>query len=215
MANGIEAVVFDVDNTLMDFSKMKHTCISAAIDAMIEKGLPASKEDATRITFDIYNREGYEYQEIFKPVLKQIVGKIDWKLLATAVIAYRKEKQKHMHPYPKVRSTLAALRERSIKLAVLTDAPHFQAYTRLADLDLLYSFDAIVTHEDTYLRKPNPAPFMMALERLGVKPEKALMLGDWPEKDIAGAKTVGMKTALAKYGSMNDQPKNGPNANYK
>ena len=38
------------------------------------------------------------------------------------------------------------------------------------------------------------------LKRLEVKPEEALMVGDWAERDIVGAKNVGMKTAFAKYG---------------
>ena len=58
----------------------------------------------------------------------------------------------------------------------------------------------MVTFEDTGERKPNPAPFLAVLKKLEVKPEEALMVGDWAERDIVGAKNVGMKTAFAKYG---------------
>ena len=37
---------------------------------------------------------------------------------------------------------------------------------------------------------------------LGLKPEEILFVGDNPGRDIAGAKKVGMKTALAKYGQV-------------
>jgi putative hydrolase of the HAD superfamily len=44
----------------------------------------------------------------------------------------------------------------------------------------------------------------MVLEKLGVKAGDALMLGDWAERDVVGAKSVGMKTAFAKYGDTFD-----------
>ena len=40
----------------------------------------------------------------------------------------------------------------------------------------------------------------MVLKKLEVKPEEALMVGDWAERDIIGASKLGMKTAFAKYG---------------
>ena len=33
-----------------------------------------------------------------------------------------------------------------------------------------------------------------------VKPEEALMIGDWPERDVVGAKQIGIKTIFARYG---------------
>ena len=40
----------------------------------------------------------------------------------------------------------------------------------------------------------------MSLESLGLKPEETIMIGDWPERDVVGAKQIGMKTAFARYG---------------
>ena len=198
----IKAVIFDLDNTLIDFLKFKKACINASVDAMIAKGLNISKKHAIEMIFQIYHEYGYEYQNIFEHFLKKVRGETDFKLIATAISAYRKEKLKFMKPYPNVIPTLKKLRAKGIKLAILTDAPKFQAYTRLADLDLLYEFDPIIAFEDTYERKPNPAPFKKMLAELKLKPNEVLMVGDMPDRDIKGAKAVGMKTALAKYGLM-------------
>ena len=81
-----------------------------------------------------------------------------------------------------------------------TDAPRMSAWTRLVSLGLDSFFDAVVANEDTGKRKPDPAPFRLALERLEVKPEEAIMIGDWAERDMVGAKALGMKTAFARYG---------------
>ncbi len=47
-------------------------------------------------------------------------------------------------------------------------------------------------------------PFNTVLKKLEVKPEEALMVGDWAERDIVGASKVGMKTAFARYGDTFD-----------
>jgi putative hydrolase of the HAD superfamily len=58
----------------------------------------------------------------------------------------------------------------------------------------------VVTYDDTQKRKPDPAPFSLALERLGVVAADAVMIGDWPERDVVGAKALGMTTVFARYG---------------
>ena len=59
-------------------------------------------------------------------------------------------------------------------------------------------FEVVVTH------KNKKTPFLKACENLNVKPQECLFVGDWPERDIVGAKGVGMKTAWAKYGSCGE-----------
>jgi putative hydrolase of the HAD superfamily len=57
-----------------------------------------------------------------------------------------------------------------------------------------------VTYEDTEKRKPAPEPFEKALQLLKVPADQAIMIGDWAERDIVGAKVLGMKTVFARYG---------------
>ena len=51
-----------------------------------------------------------------------------------------------------------------------------------------------------FIGKPNPLLYQMAMQRLGVKAENCLMVGDRPDTDIAGAASLGMKTALIRTG---------------
>jgi putative hydrolase of the HAD superfamily len=198
----IRAIIFDLDNTLIDFMKFKKACINASVDAMISEGLSVSKSEAISIVFELYKEYGWDNQKIFDKFLKKTKGLVDYKLLATAITAYRREKTKYMKPYPNVVPTLKKLKSKGIKLAILSDAPRLQAYIRLADLGLLDYFDPIVTLDDTGKRKPHPAPFKKILSELKLKPQEVLMVGDAPQWDIKGAKAVGMKTCLARYGLM-------------
>jgi putative hydrolase of the HAD superfamily len=87
-----------------------------------------------------------------------------------------------------------------LKLAVVSDAPAREAWLRLCYLNFHHIFDQVITYDDTGQRKPHEAPFRKALELLDVTPPEALMVGDWPERDVVGAAKVGMKTVFARYG---------------
>ena len=208
----IKAVVFDLDNTLVDFMTMKTRAVDAAISAMIDAGLKLSYEEAKRIIDRIYAEKGIEYQQVFDDLLKEVYGKIDYKILASGIVAYRKAREAALVPYPHVYMTLTTLLKMGLKLAVISDAPAREAWLRLCYLNFHHMFDYVITYDDTGERKPSPAPFLKVLELLKVKPEEAIMVGDWAERDVVGAKKVGMKTAFARYGdTFNTQ---NPNADY-
>ena len=82
----------------------------------------------------------------------------------------------------------------------MSDAPSREAWMRIYYLNLYHFFDVVITFDDSGERKPSEVPFKLCLESLNLKPKNALMVGDWPERDVVGAKKIGMKTAFARYG---------------
>ncbi len=91
--------------------------------------------------------------------------------------------------------TLAALRARGLELAVVSNwdiglADHVE---RLGAGGL---FSAVVTSAEAEAAKPDPAAFLIALERIGVHPRRALHVGD-EDEDEQGAARAGMKFAAA------------------
>jgi putative hydrolase of the HAD superfamily len=196
----IKAIVFDLDNTLIDFMRMKNTAVEAATKAMIDAGLDFPYAEIRKKIDEIYNERGIEYQKVFDLLLNHFIGNIDHKILSAGIVAYRTAREAELNTYPKVFPTLIKLIKMGIKLGVVSDAPSREAWLRLSYIGLHHMFDAIVTFDDSNERKPSPVPFNLALERLGVNAENALMLGDWAERDVVGAKSVGMKTAFARYG---------------
>ena len=71
---------------------------------------------------------------------------------------------------------------------------------RICSVNLHHIFDAVVTFDDTGKLKPSREPFEHVLKLLNVSADESLMVGDWPERDVIGAKQIGMKTAFARYG---------------
>ena len=196
----IKAVIFDIDNTLTDFMKMKRAAVDAAVEGMMDAGLPGMKDDLVKEVFEVYWKEGIEDQKIFDKILKAKLGRIDFKILAGGILAYRRAKNGSMTLYPRVNQTLIELMQLGIKRTVISDAPKMEVWLRIVSLGLHHYFDEIITSEDFGVKKPDPKPYRRALELLGTKAEETLMVGDWPDRDIKGAKGVGMLTAWAKYG---------------
>jgi putative hydrolase of the HAD superfamily len=197
----INAVIFDLDNTLVDFMLMKKQAVDAAINAMRDAGLQLSTDEIRKRIDKIYSERGIEFQSVFDELLYQEFSKIDYKILSAGVIAYRRAREAALVPYPHVTMTLIELSKMRLKLGVVSDAPAKEAWLRLCYLNFHHLFDAVVTFDDTGKRKPNPEPFKKILKHLNIKPEEALMIGDWEERDVVGAAQVGMKTVFARYGN--------------
>jgi len=196
----VEAVLFDLDNTLIDFMLMKRKSCEAAMDAMISSGLKMSKEKGMKILYEMYGEKGIEYNRIFQEFLRKTLGRIDYKILARGVVAYRKAQIAYVRPYPGTVKTLLKLRERGFKIGIVSDAPSVNAWIRLVEMGIEDFFDVVVTLTDTGKEKPSKIPFLRAVKKIGVEPGRILFVGDRPGKDIKGAKAAGMKTVFAKYG---------------
>ncbi len=199
----IKAVLFDLDNTLIDFMTFKRESAKAAAKAMVRQGLPVDEITAYGRIFSVYDEKGIEYQKTFHDVIRPFgleVNKAE-RIQQAAILAYLKKKFEVLRPYPMVKPVLARLRKR-YRLAVVTDAPRNKAWQRLVLTGLENEFDFVVTKDDTLESKPHPNPFHLALKRLNVLAPACLFVGDNPERDIKGAKEVGMMTCWARYGSL-------------
>ena len=196
----IKGVVFDLDNTLLDFMKMKEFAVKAAIKSMIEAGLEVDEEKSYSEIISIYEQFGWENQKVFDVFLEKSIGHVDNKFLAAGIVAYRRAREANLMAYPNVNKTLMALAKSTIKMGLVSDAPSREAWMRIYYLNLYHFFDVVITLDDSGERKPSAKPFQMALDRMGLRPEETVMIGDWPERDVVGAQQIGMKTAFARYG---------------
>jgi len=84
-----------------------------------------------------------------------------------------------------------ALAARGLRLAVVSNWD-VGLHGHLARLELESLFDAVVTSAEAGVAKPDPAVFLLALERLGVPPAHAAHVGD-SEADEEGARAAGLR----------------------
>ncbi len=108
---------------------------------------------------------------------------------------------------PDIRSCLAMLSEREIRLGIVCDVG-FTGGELLRDfLDregLLEHFSGWAFSDEVGHYKPSPHIFEAALAALGVQPNETVHVGDLLRTDIAGAKGVGMRTV--RYRGLHDDP---------
>jgi putative hydrolase of the HAD superfamily len=181
---------------------MKTMAIDAALNGMIEAGMDIQRSTARKRIFEIYEEKGWEYQEVLDDFIKEETGILDYKILAGGIVAYKKAKEASLILYPNVYRTLIGLSKMGLKLGVVSDAPSREAWVRICSVNLHHIFDAVVTFDDTGEHKPSPKPFNKVSKLLDIQPQNLLMIGDWPERDVIGAKKLGMKTAFARYGDV-------------
>lgn len=195
----IKVIVFDLDNTLIDFMRMKQEACMAAVKAMIKAGLKMGKALAYRKLMKMYFKVGIESDKAFTKFLKS-EGQFKPKILAAAINAYLKTKNNFLKPYPKVKSTLRKLKKKGLILVIVTDAPKRKAYQRLLAMKIEKYFDIVIGYEDTKRKKSRGLPFKVAIDKLQIKPKEIMVVGDSIKRDVRPAKKLGMVTVLAKYG---------------
>ena len=194
----IKAVLFDLDNTLIDFTKMKIESCKSAIKAMIKTGLKINEKTGLKKLMDTYFRVGIESDIGFTKFLEEQMGEVDDAILQAGINAYLKRKPNFLKPYPYVLETLEMLKSKNFKLGIVTDATREKALIRLNAMEITNFFDVIITYDESKFKKPDELPFRLAMEKIGVKPEETLFVGDSFRRDIEPAKKIGMQTLLIK-----------------
>lgn len=111
---------------------------------------------------------------------------------------------------PGMKELLQELKQQEYKVGLVTSRLKTTTMQGLEKYELTPYFDVVVTAEDTDKHKPDPAPVLIALEKLKSAPEKSLMLGD-TMFDILCARNAGVASVLVEWGiALTEEEKNGP-----
>jgi len=92
-------------------------------------------------------------------------------------------------------ATLRTLKARGLKIALVSNFDG-RLHRVVAELGLKPFFDAVIVSSEAGWAKPSPRIYDAALAALGVEPGEALMVGDRPREDAAGATTAGLRALL-------------------
>ncbi|MBE8540164.1 HAD-IA family hydrolase [Geoglobus acetivorans] len=197
MASRIRALIFDLDNTLLDFVEAKLKACRAVIECL---GL--NEDEHELLNYFLRGVHGFEDVRNIADYMKDRGVYCEEKFGECCEI-YERVKLESIEPYPGVGETLERLKKMGLKLAVVTDAMNGHAVGRLKKAGILHYFDVVVSSDMTGKRKPEPDSIILALNRLGVKAEEAVIVGDSLRRDIEAGKRLGMVTVYASYGDRN------------
>ena len=113
--------------------------------------------------------------------------------------AYATGLQYNYRLYDGVEEGLKYFKSTGIKLGVVTNKPQMFAIPLLKHMKLFPYFDFILGGEVIPERKPAPEPILYCLEKLGIEPYNAMMVGD-SDNDILASNRAGTKTVFLTYG---------------
>jgi putative hydrolase of the HAD superfamily len=189
----ISAVLFDLDETLLNRTASVTAFLGDQYQRFVDD-LGAVALDIWRSRFLALDQKGRVPKSVVYPaLLKEFGGNA---ARASALLEdYKQRCCRYAQPFPGMRETLTDLREHGLKLGIVTNGEVAIQTPNINALELPALVDAILISEHEGLRKPDVVLFHRAAERLAVRPEQCLFVGDSPEADIVGAHCAGMITA--------------------
>ena len=101
---------------------------------------------------------------------------------------------------------LDELRDRGHRLGIVTAKRRATVALAFARIPIEHLFETVVGGDETAEHKPHPAPLLLALERLGAKPEDAAYVGDSPF-DMQAAKAAGLQAIGVSWGGIHEAEK--------
>jgi putative hydrolase of the HAD superfamily len=192
----MKAVFFDIDDTLYDTSGFAALARRAAINVMIDAGLPLESDEAYKLLREIIKEKGSNYDKHFNVLTKRVFGEEKPRLIALGMITYHNVKFALLRLFPETMSTLIYLKSQGYHLGVISNGITIKQWEKLIRLGLHHFFDEIITSEEAGAEKPDEIIFKQALDRMGCKAGNSIMIGNKFSEDIKGALNVGMEAIL-------------------
>ncbi len=188
-----KAVIFDLDGTLTDSLESIQYSANRAI---------------AQFGFAPYEKEQYKYfvgDGAAKLIERCLEGRGDTELkfFDRAFAAYKEIFAEYcmykVEPYREIRELLEQLKERGLRLAVLSNKPHAETVNVVETLFGKDCFDVIQGQKPEIPRKPSPDGVYCILERLGLQQSDIVYLGD-TGTDMQTGKSAGALTVGALWG---------------
>jgi putative hydrolase of the HAD superfamily len=191
MVAGIQAVVFDLDGTLLDRRRSFERFVRDQWERFAHLLQTVEQEQYVQALIEL-DGDGYAPRRgLFTGMLAQfdlLPG-----LAETLLSDYRIGFPSACVLFPDAAQTLSSLRASGLALGLITNGSVRMQSRKLECLALSGMFDAILISDAEGVSKPDPQIFRRALERLNTNAAHAVFVGDHPEVDVAGARAAGMQ----------------------
>lgn len=198
-------LLFDLDDTLVSFSAGPRDFWAEAWEAHGGPALGISGAELSAAVFEVggaYWRDpelaSKRRQDLYRArrdvalLAFEELGIADDALAQRVADDFTERKEEAVAPFPQALETLQALRARGVRLGLVTNGSGAFQRRKLERYAMAQYFEAILIEGEWGRGKPHPSIFGEALQRMGVTPEQAWMVGDNLVADIAGAQVLGI-----------------------
>ncbi len=186
LVDHINIILFDLDGTILDNYEWTYSSLKATLLAF---GYPL-------LTQETYN----SIQGMGEPYGLRKLGISPEKM--EEVVCYRRrimrETAGKVTLFDGIQDLSLLIKQAGFQTGIVTGSSRDWVEMVPAARQAVAYFGLLVTMEDTTHPKPDPAPILCALERLGGKPDQAVYIGDTP-RDIESANRAGCVSVLASW----------------
>ena len=215
----IRGVIFDLGSTLIRRTGLELERVKCAALATFAASACGCREPETfaarllEIRLAAWKRSEREQLEVpaaasFAEAFAAVGLRVDDTVLSEAEAVFFEPEVRISRLYPSASETLEALAGLGLRLGMISNATSHRVVVDIAEHhDIARYFDPIVTSVGFGRPKPHPDIFRHLLERWGMAPEAAVMVGDTLGADILGANTVGMRSILVDVEPNPDNPR--------
>ena len=201
-----DIVLFDLDDTLHDDTyAYQNAAEEVAREVAAEHGIDALALKAAYIA----EAEGFWHRlspddlkvklaslraSMWQAALDSVGMTDNPELAARSAERYNAYRTKYFTLFPGAVELLRALRDRGLKLGIVTNGLSETHREKIALLRISEYFDAVFLSDEVGMVKPDPLLFAHACRQLGGAPARSAMVGDRYDRDIAGAMKAGLYT---------------------
>ena len=191
MRADIQAVVFDLDGTLLDRRRSFERFVRHQWERFAHCLQTTDQEQYVQALIEL-DRDGYAAREsLFAGVITRF--RLPAGVAETLLSDYHAGFPDACVLFPDTAPTLVCLRASGLKLGLITNGSIRIQGRKLESLALSPLFDTILISDAEGISKPDRRIFHRALDRLHTNPAHAVFVGDHPELDVAGARAAGMQ----------------------
>jgi pyrophosphatase PpaX len=195
MLTGLDAVLFDLDGTLVNTIPLIFACYTHTLGVHLPGFHPPRRVIVGNLgrSLDDILHDYAVAAGVAEP------GPASHAMLETYRSFQRDNLDRLIEPYSGVREALQGLRERGLALGLVTSKVEWAARLSYERYGLGEFLSVLVFHDDTARHKPDPEPLLLAAARAGLDPARAAYVGD-SVHDMAAGRAAGMKTIGALWG---------------
>lgn len=203
MFNNIKFIIFDLDDTLIDEKKYRVKNIKKILSFFLLKKINSNYKISNFIKFNYLQSKIYN-----NSYLTNLAAKVSVKVKKKDILELFNSSPKETYVSKEVIFFLQSLRKKKIKIGLITDGNYTRQFNKIYDAGIIKLFDKIIINHKEKKKKPNKLSFKKMLSYYNFNPSQTLYVGDNPNKDFLGPKSMGIKTIRLLKGRYKNLKKN-------